>query len=225
MSSTLKTELNTMDEKGGMTMPVTLPVLMKTMNVSNGPDLQVFYPRVVKMQNRALEHLINTSIVAKTQELINLQVNQSPSTVVEMLGTYEVKNNQRDVLSLAFSNYTYYYQAAHGMTYIKSLTFDLKQGKLLQLKDLFKSDSDYINRISSLIKVQIAERDIPLLEEFTTIQPNQDFYIADKTLVIYFQLYELTPYVFGFPMFPLSVYDLQDIIIEDGPLGRLSQNN
>jgi len=225
MSSTLKTELNTMDEKGGMTMPVTLPVLMKTMNVSNGPDLQVFYPRVVKMQNRALEHLINTSIVAKTQELINLQVNQSPSTVVEMLGTYEVKNNQRDVLSLAFSNYTYYYQAAHGMTYIKSLTFDLKQGKLLQLKDLFKSDSDYINRISSLIKVQIAERDIPLLEEFTTIQPDQDFYIADKTLVIYFQLYELTPYVFGFPMFPLSVYDLQDIIIEDGPLGRLSQNN
>ena len=214
-----------MDEKGGMTMPVTLPVLMKTMNVSNGPDLQVFYPRVVKMQNRALEHLINTSIVAKTQELINLQVNQSPSTVVEMLGTYEVKNNQRDVLSLAFSNYTYYYQAAHGMTYIKSLTFDLKQRKLLQLKDLFKSDSDYINRISSLIKVQIAERDIPLLEEFTTIQPDQDFYIADKTLVIYFQLYELTPYVFGFPMFPLSVYDLQDIIIEDGPLGRLSQNN
>lgn len=214
-----------MDEKGGMTMPVTLPVLMKTMNVSNGPDLQVFYPRVVKMQNTALEHLINTSIVNQTQELINLQVNQSPSTVVEMLGTYEVKNNQRDVLSLAFSNYTYYYQAAHGMTYIKSLSFDLKQGKLLQLKDLFKPDSDYINRISGLILAQIAERDIPLLEEFTTIQPDQNFYIADKTLVIYFQLYELTPYVFGFPMFPLSVYDLQDIIVEDGALGRLGQNN
>ncbi|MBY0099198.1 DUF3298 and DUF4163 domain-containing protein [Mesobacillus maritimus] len=206
-------------------MPVTLPVLMKTMNVSNGPDLQVFYPRVVKMQNTALEHLINTSIVNQTQELINLQVNQSPSTVVEMLGTYEVKNNQRDVLSLAFSNYTYYYQAAHGMTYIKSLSFDLKQGKLLQLKDLFKPDSDYINRISGLILAQIAERDIPLLEEFTTIQPDQNFYIADKTLVIYFQLYELTPYVFGFPMFPLSVYDLQDIIVEDGALGRLGQNN
>jgi hypothetical protein len=214
-----------MDEKGGMTMPVTLPVLMKTMKISNGPDQKVFYPRVIKMQNPALEHLINTSIVDQTQQLINLQVNQSPSTVVEMLGTYEVKNNQRDVLSLAFSNYTYHYQAAHGMTYIKSLTFDFKQGKLLQLKDLFKPDSDYINRISSLIKTQIAERDIPLLEEFTTIQPDQDFYIADKTLVIYFQLYDLTPYVFGFPMFPLSVYDLQDIIVEDGPLGRLAQNN
>jgi hypothetical protein len=214
-----------LDEKGGMTMPITLPVHITTMKVSNGPDQQVVYPRVFGMRNTRLEQLINRSIVAQTQQLINLQVNQSPSTVVEMLGTYEVKNNQRDVVSFSFSNYTYHHQEAHGMTYIKSLTFDLKQGKLVQLKDLFKPDSDYLSRISSLIQAQIAERDIPLLGDFTTIQPNQDFHIADKTLVIYFQLYDLTPYVFGFPMFPLSVYELQDIIVEDGALGRLAQNN
>ncbi|MGM0904058.1 MAG: DUF3298 domain-containing protein [Bacillota bacterium] len=206
-------------------MTVTFPAQMRTLKVSNGPDQQVFYPRVIGMRNTRLEQLINRSIVGQTQQLINLQVNQSPSTVVEMLGTYEVKNNQRDVLSFSFSNYTYHHQAAHGMTYIKSLTFDLKQGKRVRLKDLFKPDSDYIDRISSLIQSQITEREIPLLEDFTTIQPDQDFYIADKTLVIYFQLYDLTPYVFGFPMFPLSVYDLQDIIVEDGPLGRLAQNN
>ena len=34
-------------------------------------------------------------------------------------------------------------------------------------------------------------------------------------------LYELTPSVYGFPMFPISVYDIQDIIDENGPLGRL----
>ncbi|WP_404330123.1 DUF3298 domain-containing protein [Mesobacillus maritimus] len=206
-------------------MTVTFPAQMRTLKVSNGPDQQFFYPRVIGIRNTRLEQLINRSIVGQTQQLINLQVNQSPSTVVEMLGTYEVKNNQRDVLSFSFSNYTYHHQAAHGMTYIKSLTFDLKQGKRVRLKDLFKPDSDYINRISSLIQSQITEREIPLLEEFTTIKPDQDFYLADKTLVIYFQLYDLTPYVFGFPMFPLSVYDLQDIIVEDGPLGRLAQNN
>lgn len=206
-------------------MTVTFPVQMRTLKVSNRPDQQVFYPRVIGMRNTRLEQLINRSIVGQTQQLINLQVNQSPSTVVEMLGTYEVKNNQRDVLSFSFSNYTYHHQAAHGMTYIKSLTFDLKQGKRVRLNELFKPDSDYINRVSSLIQSQITEREIPLLENFTTIQPDQDFYIADKTLVIYFQLYDLTPYVFGFPMFPLSVYDLQDIIAEDGPLGRLAQNN
>ncbi|WP_368073024.1 RsiV family protein [Virgibacillus salinus] len=57
------------------------------------------------------------------------------------------------------------------------------------------------------------------------MQPDQDFYIADKALVIYFQLYEITPYVFGFPMFPISVYAIKDIINEDGPLGRMAENN
>ncbi|MFB4475682.1 RsiV family protein, partial [Oceanobacillus caeni] len=60
------------------------------------------------------------------------------------------------------------------------------------------------------------------ITEFTKIEPNQYFYIADKTLVIYFQLYELAPYAFGFPMFPISVYDIQDIIDEEGPLGRMA---
>ncbi|WP_337445661.1 RsiV family protein [Ornithinibacillus scapharcae] len=69
------------------------------------------------------------------------------------------------------------------------------------------------------------QRDIQLIEDFTEISPNQDFYIADKSLVIYFQLYEITPYVYGFPMFPISVYQIQDIIREDGPLGRMAENN
>jgi hypothetical protein len=39
-----------------------------------------------------------------------------------------------------------------------------------------------------------------------------------------YQLYELTPYVFGFPQFPISVYEIQDIIREDAPLGVMLIN-
>ena len=145
--------------------------------------------------------------------------------LLEMIGTYELKNNQRNVLSLTLSNYSYYYNAAHGMTNIKSLTFDLEKERLCELSDLFKPGSNYVDTISKLIHAQIKQRNIPLINEFTVIRPNQYFYIADKALVIYFQLYELTPYVFGFPMFPISVYDIQDIIDEDGPLGRMAMNN
>ncbi|MRH41184.1 DUF3298 domain-containing protein [Aquibacillus halophilus] len=111
------------------------------------------------------------------------------------------------------------------MTYIKSLTFDLQNRTRVELKDLFRPESNYINRISTLIRAQIEQRDIQLLGTFTSIEPNQDFYIADKALVIYFELYEITPYVFGFPMFPISVYGLHDIIDEDGPLGRMAVSN
>lgn len=148
-----------------------------------------------------------------------------PGTVVEMIGTYEVKNNQRNILSLTLSNYTYHEKAAHGMTYLRSLTFDLDTGKSYALSELFKPESAYIERLSTLIQQQMHERNIPLLHDFTTIRAEQDFYIADKTLVIFFQLYEITPYVYGFPMFPITVYELQDIIAENGPLAKMLVSN
>lgn len=203
----------------------TFPVQLIPLSVSSGPQKNVYFPQVILMQDQELERYINQAIMNETQALINLQVAEMPTTVVEMLGTYEIKNNQRDVLSLTLTNYTYHDKAAHGMTYIKSLTFDLVEKRKLELQDLFKPGSDYVERLSALIKEQIKQRDIQLIEEFTEISPNQDFYIADKTLIIYFQLYEITPYVFGFPMFPISVYDIQDIIREDGPLGRMAENN
>ncbi|WP_084543387.1 DUF3298 and DUF4163 domain-containing protein [Gracilibacillus kekensis] len=206
-------------------MPYTFPVDIETHKISDGSNKTVFYPQVTALHNQQLERLINHAIIDQTQQLINEQIGNMPTEVEEMIGLYEVKNNQRQVLSLSLSNYTYHYQAAHGMTFIKSLTFDLEKEKKCELSDLFKPGSAYVERLSHLVAQQIKQRDIPLLGEFTGIRPDQDFYMADKTLLIYFQLYELTPYYFGFPMFPISVYDLQDIIVENGPLGRLAVNN
>ncbi|UYG97662.1 DUF3298 and DUF4163 domain-containing protein [Cytobacillus firmus] len=205
-------------------MAINFPVGIKTITISTGPTKVVYYPRVSGMENKQLQEFINNTILRQTQQLINEQTGNMDTTVVDLYGYYEVKNNQRDVLSLSLSNYVYHYHAAHGMTVIKSLTFDLQKGKQVSLKDLFKPGSDYVQRISDLIAVQIKERDIPLLVDLTAIKPDQDFYIADKALVVYFQLYEITPYAYGFPMFPISVYDLQDIVDENGPLGRMAVN-
>lgn len=171
------------------------------------------------------EYKMNHAIVEQVNGMIAQQVDNMPTTIEEMLGLYEVKNNQRQVLSLSLSNYTYHHHAAHGMTYLQSLTFDVEKQQICKLEDLFTASSDYVQLISTLIQKQIKQRDIPLLNGFTSIQPNQDFYIADKTLVIYFQLYEISPYVVGFPMFPISVFDLSEIIDETGPLARMAINN
>lgn len=202
-------------------MTISFPVTVKTKMVQKSKNIVVYYPMISGLRNHHVELLINTSIVEVCQELIHTQFDETPSSVVEMLGHYEIKNNQRDILSLTLSNYTYHNHAAHGMTYLRSLTFDTKSGKRYNLSDLFKPNSDYIGRLSRLIKKQITERDITTLSEFNKIKSNQEFYIADKVLVIYFQLYDLVPYAYGFPMFPISVYDLQDIVVEDGPLGRM----
>lgn len=199
------------------------PVQTRTLLLSNGPNENVYFPFVQLCGNTIWQNEMNAAIEQLVRELIAVQVENRPSAVEEMLGLYEIKNNQREVFSLSLSNYTYYKQAAHGMTYIKSLTFDMKQQKICTLPDLFKRDSNYVEVLSKIVQKQIEERDIHLLSEFTGIQPNQDFYVADKTIVLYFQLYEITPYVEGFPMFPISVFDLQNIIAENGPLSQFEE--
>ncbi|WP_170848254.1 DUF3298 and DUF4163 domain-containing protein [Lentibacillus halodurans] len=203
-------------------MPTSLPVHIEPAKITSGPDIEVVYPMVFDMRDQLMEAFINQSIMYETQHMINKQINDMPTSLAEMDGSFEIKNNQRDILSLSLSNYAYHDQAAHGMTYIISLTFDLQQRKRCNLSDLFKSGSNYVERLSDLINGQILQRDIPTFDDQVDIQPEQDFYIADKSLVIYFQLYEITPYVFGFPMFPISVYTIEDIIDKNGPLGRMA---
>ena len=96
----------------------------------------MYYPQITFYENYLWEAKMNNLIIEQVKALISLQVGNMPTTVEEMLGLYEIKNNQRQVLSLSLSNYTYHKQAAHGMTYIKSLTFDLENKQICHLEDL-----------------------------------------------------------------------------------------
>ena len=82
--------------------------------------------------------------------------------LVEMLAYYEIKNNQRGILSLNLIVYSFT-GGAHGMTIIKSLTFDTATGKQYTLKELFKDGSDYVKQLSAIIKVDIKKWNIQLL--------------------------------------------------------------
>lgn len=202
---------------------VKLPVQISTRRIT-GPNLNVFYPVVMGLPNTAVQQRINNAILNMVNSLIMTQgYYQNPQ--IQILGWYELKNNQRGILSITLGNYGYPPRAAHGMTYIKSLTFDVQTGHIYTLAQMFKPGSNYVEVLSEIIRKQIAQRDIPLLDGFKGIRPDQDFYIADKSLVIYFQLYEITPYYVGLPMFPISVFELQDIIDENGPLARMATNN
>ncbi|AYC30736.1 DUF3298 domain-containing protein [Paenisporosarcina cavernae] len=185
----------------------------------------IYFPRVVGMTDSSFQRTINESIEHQVHQMIATQETNMSSPVEEMDGYFEIKNNQCQVLSLTQTNYTYHRHAAHGLTILRSLTFDLIEKRTCTLRDLFKPGSNYVKRLSDIVHQQIKTRDIPLIEEFDSIKPNQSYYLADKCLVLYFQVYELTAYVYGFPMFPISIYEVSDIIREDGPLGRLSENN
>jgi len=166
---------------------------------------------------------INQAILAAAQQLVNSQGSLDDPRA-EMIAFYEVKTNEKDVFSLSLYNYAYT-GGAHGMTLQKSLTFKASTGQAYSLSEIFKPGSNYVARINEFVAKGIKERDIPALEPFQSIAPDQSFYVADRSLVVYFGLYELAAYVYGFLYFPISVYALQDIINEEGPLGPMLVND
>lgn len=198
-----------------------LPATVLTRTI-NRPNTTIYYPQLAGLANQQAEKDINRAILQTVQGLIHEQQRVQVPGNTQMQGSFEIKTNERGIFSVTLSNYAYTPQMAHGMTFLGSVTANTQTGKLYTLRDLFKPGSDYVTVLSENIKRQIKERDIPTLGNFTTIKPDQDFYLADKSIVIYFQLYEITPYYVGFPMFPISIYDLQSIIDESGPLGILS---
>jgi len=202
-----------------------LPVMIRT-KVIHQNGMTIYYPQIFGMREVTIEQSMNETIFNVVEWLIDEQHRQQNSTqFAEMIGTYEIKTNERNILSLSLSNYAMMNHAAHGLTFMKSLTMDIQTGHSYTLAELFKEDSNYVDVLSAIIAQQIEERDLPTLIDFTKIRPDQDFYVADKSLVIYFQQYELSAYVFGFPMFPISLFELQDIIAEDGPLATLATNS
>jgi hypothetical protein len=193
-----------------------LPITIKTYRMS-GPRLNVLYPVIMELSDSSVQQQINQLIINEVKRQIHQQ--GYPQNPNELSGYYEIKTNERGVLSLSLYNESYA-NNAHGWTLQNSLTFDVQTGKLYTLQDLFVHGVDYVKSVSEIVGQQIRDRHMPLQSEFKGIRPNQDFYIADKALIVYFQLEEITAYVYGFQYFPISVYEIQNIINEQ-PLGTM----
>ncbi|GKV65769.1 MULTISPECIES: DUF3298 and DUF4163 domain-containing protein [Sporosarcina] len=195
------------------------PAVIQTYHVKNTkPKVDIYYPVITQLEESKMMQQLNQMIFKEMNKLL-VEGNYYEPSLVELLASYELKNNQRGLLSINLIVYSFT-GGAHGMTYCKSLTFDTKTGRSYSLPDLFKPGSPYVQRISEYIRRHIQQWEISVLEPFTKIRPDQDFYIADTSLVVYFQLYEISPYVQGFPYFPIPLLDLQDIIKPNSPADR-----
>ncbi|NLY42575.1 MAG: DUF3298 and DUF4163 domain-containing protein [Clostridiaceae bacterium] len=181
------------------------------------PGISITYPQVSGLKNPEVQFKINQAIIEQIQQMVYSQIPDAAEIQVD----YRVTYNQNGILSMVFEQYSYVRGAAHGMTTVESLTIDLENARIYTLKDLFNPGSNYVETINNQIKLQIKERDIPMLKEFDSISENQQFYLTEKDIVIYFQLYEYTPYVYGIPEFPIPIASMVNMINKDGPLGKL----
>ena len=176
--------------------------------------LTIQYPELDGLDNAVVQEKLNSlfgslakDAKARGQE-IEKYIGQDEITrhiKAEAYFNYQVKYNQKDMLSVVFSDYQYS-GGAHGITVQSSYIFDLKTGKEYEIKDLFIDGSDYISMISSEVKKQMEERAMTaLLAPFNSIKADQDFYLSNNALVVYFQAYEYLPYAYGIPEFAVDI--------------------
>jgi len=102
----------------------------------------------------------------------------------------------KDLVSITFED-SAYVGGAHSMPYIRVLNYDLKRKRTIRLADLFKKGVDYKSQINKEVKEYF--KDAPLIEEFVTIKEDDQFAITPTGIEIIFQVYEYTPYSYGFP--------------------------
>ncbi|WP_019423908.1 DUF3298 and DUF4163 domain-containing protein [Paenibacillus sp. OSY-SE] len=184
------------------------------------PRLEVYVPQVSSSSHPEAAAKMNRAIRDQAVKLIQM-TGYEESQDTEVTGTYEIKLNERGLISLVLIVYGYTKGAAHGMTYQRGLTFQTDSGQLITLAQLFEPGVPYVAELSKHVAAQIKQRQIPTFEPFKSIDKNQDFYMTDKALVLFFGLYDLAPYVYGFQYFPISIYDLNDIKAKNGVIDAL----
>ena len=171
------------------------------------------YPQLGSMGDAKAEKAINTFFEKQMEdhkghidEVMKDLGDQNITNPNSFESSYLVTYNQNGVLSLLFQ-YTEYTGGAHGMSYRTGYTFSLKDGKLLELKDLLGANKDYEKRMNARLSKEL-KADPGYMGGFKGLKDNPDFYLLPGRVQIFFQLYEYTPYAAGFPEFSFAWNEL-----------------
>jgi len=206
-------------------------ISIKTVKEASEDDkikITIQYPQIDGLADKTVQDSINSifeksATDARNEGLKNVEEMEkvrasgytgSPNKC-ETYFDYRLKYNQSGLLSVVCMDYQYA-GGAHGLTVQSSHTFNLKTGEEYQLKDLMKNDADYVSLINNTVRNEINERvkegTLSENKPFETIRDDQDFYLADSAVVVYFQQYEYWPYTAGIQEFPVDFSALKDML-------------
>ncbi len=199
---------------------------IKVKKVAFRPDYFTFieYPELSGMENTTVQDSINNKLKAEFLNNIGSETSNDDEEYLEELTRNFSTNVNKDLLIIDKSGYWYPVGAAHGMPSQDYFYIDLKTGVFYQLKDLFKSGSNYADKLTSLVKNQILldERvatisgGLAYFDTKVTVSEDQPFILGSDSLKIYYHPYEIAPYAAGFPEFEIPYGQISSIIDTKG---------
>ena len=185
---------------------------------------------VLEIANKDIQNSINKKIESDITEFYNSSLKEAENYFDDfpeaenqfvLSSDFEVKKSTAQLFSILIKYYKYS-GGAHGSYEYVPYNVELNSGKLLVLKDIFKENSKYQEIINQEISKQIKElniknnltEDSTQLYTFKGIKEEQKFYLQDDKIVIFFDLYDIAPYVAGIPEFSIGRDVLENILSE-----------
>lgn len=180
-------------------------------------------PIVKIAKNKEAEGIINNKISKRINDFeeyitklsirdneYNIKVGLEPKPYVININN-NVTYNKNNILSITLNLYSYT-GGAHGSSVDESFNFDINTGNRGVIEDFLGNNRNYNKIILDNVKATINKNPELYFKEavdkLNVIPYNQKFFLTDKDLVIYFDEYEIAPYVAGIPKFyiPLSKF-------------------
>lgn len=179
---------------------------------SAAASIKLDYPQISGLSNAAVQNKINAVLKdTMASSLKGIREDLSKRSDEERQYLYEngylVTYNQDGVLSLIVNRYIDM-GGAHGMTFREAYNFSLKDGKQLLLGDLFGANKNYKKQLNAAIAKELKTGDWGYLGGFNGLTTEKSYYLKDGKAVVFFQLYEYTPYAAGFPEFDFTFKEL-----------------
>ena len=199
--------------------PFAYTIKTQTPSLSGSQD-----PRVLRF-NYEMTTLVSKAVTGFKDNLANLQATAG-STGSSFELRYNVLSPPGNILSLKFDITTYYTGAAHPGDVSQTVTYDLQQGRDLQLSDLFIPDADYLTVISKYCIAQLGTRDIGFegfeLGATATAENYRSWNLTADGLMITFDEYQVAPYAAGPQTVVIPYKQLNQLIQPAGPLASYS---
>lgn len=183
-----------------------IPVVQGVKNKLVGKKINnIFYNDAIKFE-QPLEKEAN-KYLKDTKKNKNLHFNKYSAYT-----TYKVAYNKGNLLSIPV-RYAQYTGGANGLEVQTGYTFDIGNGKLLALSDLFQKDFDYKKVISDNILNQIKANSSnyfpDAITSFKEIKGDHPYYIENGNLVIFYGPFEIAPHAYGIPEFKIPFSELK----------------
>jgi len=210
-------------------------------------EINIVYPQLTGSVDPNFEKFNQTVRSLMIKKVSDFKKEMTPSadepaldlpdeTPSESLGSdintgYTVALAKDDLVSIEFTVSSYSAGAAHPNSYTEVVNFDLKNGKLLKLADLFQPGSKYLQTLATYciqaLKKQAKEAGDTMPDEdwikrgaAAELTNYDNWTITRKGLGITFDPYQVASYAAG-PQYVLAPYAaLKEIIKPDGPLGQ-----